>query len=206
MRVLPNMTVISPASPLEARKATFAAAQIYGPVYIRLGTTKEPEIYEGDYDFQAGRGVTLLEGSDVVLMATGSIVGDALMAARELHRQGITVRLINMHTIKPIDKEIIVKAAKEIGAILTLEEHNVVGGLGSAVGEVLLEQGPASVWFERMGVYDRFCNSYGSHQDLKAVYGLSKEDIKVRATLLYHKKMGVKSSRAYPAYRRVIRG
>ncbi|MFZ5644537.1 MAG: transketolase family protein [Bacillota bacterium] len=189
MRVLPNMTVISPASPLEAQKATVAAARIDGPVYLRLGTTKEPEIYENDYVFHVGRGVTLAEGKDLTIIATGSIVFDALQAVSFLNEKGISTRLINLHTIKPIDKEIILQAVEETGAILTVEEHSVIGGMGSAVAELLQENGCFNVVFQRMGLNDCFCTGYGSHQYLKEINHLSIVDIKEKAISLFQRKI-----------------
>ncbi|MCX8129914.1 MAG: transketolase [Clostridia bacterium] len=178
MRVLPNLTIFSPASPMEVRKATIEAAKMKGPVYIRLGTNKEPEIYNSDYDFIVGKGVRLLNGLDLAIITTGSIAYDVLQAASELREEEISVRVINIHTIKPLDKEIILKAAEETGRVITVEEHNINGGLGSAVAETLLEGGCSSIVFERMGLKDSFCKGYGSHQYLKSLNRLSKEDIK----------------------------
>lgn len=177
MKVLPGMTVISPADPLEARKATIAAAQIEGPVYLRLGTSKEPDVYQQDYDFTVGRGVKLNDGDDATIIATGSIVHDALQAVMELEEENISVRLINIHTIKPIDKEIILQAARETRAVLTVEEHNIEGGFGSSVADVILEGNGAPIKFKRLGVNDTFCSYYGTHQELKSRYGLAREDI-----------------------------
>ncbi len=188
MKVLPNMTIISPADPLEVKKATMAAAEMEGPVYLRLGTSKEPQVYQHDYDFSVGRGVKLKEGEDVTIIATGSIVHDALQAANELEKENISVRLINIHTIKPIDKEIILQAATETGAILTVEEHNIEGGFGSSVASVILEGNDAPIKFKRLGVKDTFCSYYGSHQELKSYYGLAKEDIITAAKYLYEQK------------------
>ena len=177
MKVLPNMTIVSPADPLEAKKATFAAAQIEGPVYLRLGTSKEPAVYQHDYDFTVGRGVKLKDGKDATIIATGSIVHDALQAVEELEKEKISVRLVNIHTIKPIDKEIILHAARETKAILTLEEHNIEGGFGSSVAAVILEGNGPPVKFKRLGIDDCFCSFYGTHQELKSHYGIAKEDI-----------------------------
>lgn len=188
MRVLPNLTIFSPASPMEVRKVTNAAAKIIGPVYIRLGTNKEPEIYDNDYEFEVGKGVTLLDGSDITLVCTGSITYDVLMAAKELREEGVLARVLNIHTIKPLDQDILIKAAKETGAIVTVEEHNVIGGLGSAVAEVLLENSDHSVVFERMGLKESFCTGYGPHKDIKALNGLSKEDIKKTAAAVLKRK------------------
>jgi len=188
MKVLPNMTIVSPADPLEAKKATFAAAQIEGPVYLRLGTSKEPAVYQHDYDFTIGRGVQLKDGKDATIIATGSIVYDALQAVEELEKGKISVRLVNIHTIKPIDKEIILHAARETKAILTLEEHNVEGGFGSSVVEVILEGNCPPVKFKRLGINDCFCSFYGTHQELKSHYGIAKEDIIREVINLYRQK------------------
>ncbi len=188
MKVLPNMTIISPADPLEAKKATFAAAQIEGPVYLRLGTSKEPAVYQHDYDFTVGRGVKLKDGRDATIIATGSIVYDALQAAEELKKEKISVRLINIHTIKPIDKEVILQAARETRAILTVEEHNIEGGFGSSVASVILEENDIPIKFKRLGVKDTFCSYYGSHQELKSHYGIAKEDIITEVKYLYEQK------------------
>jgi len=188
MKVLPNMTIVSPADPLEAKKATFAAAQIEGPVYLRLGTSKEPAVYQHDYDFTIGRGVKLKDGKDATIIATGSIVHDALQAVEELEKEKISVRLVNIHTIKPIDKEIILHAARETKAILTLEEHNVEGGFGSSVASVILEESDVPIKFKRLGINDCFCSFYGTHQELKSHYGIAKEDIIREVINLYRQK------------------
>lgn len=188
MKVLPNMTIVSPADPLEAKKATFAAAQIEGPVYLRLGTSKEPAVYQHDYDFTVGRGVKLKDGNDATIIATGSIVHDALQAVEELEKEKISVRLVNIHTIKPIDKEIILHAARETKAILTVEEHNIEGGFGSSVAAVILEGNGPPVKFKRLGIDDCFCSFYGTHQELKSHYGIAKEDIIREVINLYRQK------------------
>ncbi|MDD5680728.1 MAG: transketolase C-terminal domain-containing protein, partial [Candidatus Omnitrophica bacterium] len=139
MRTLPGMTIFSPADPLEAKKATIAAARIDGPVYLRLSTGGTPHIYKEDYEFNVGQGVTLKEGGEIAIISTGGILHDVLKAADELRRKGVFARVINIHSIKPVDKDIILKAAREIGAVLTVEEHSIIGGLGSAVAEVISE-------------------------------------------------------------------
>lgn len=196
MRSLPNMTIFSPCDSLEAGKATIAAAGIKGPVYIRLATGGSPVIYEEDYDFNVGQGVTLREGSDITIISTGCIVHEALRAVEELKKSGISARVINIHTIKPIDKEIILKAAYDTQAILTVEEHTIFGGLGSLVAEVLLEESPVSVSFKRLGLDNAFPSGYGSYQDMKEMNGLSKNDIVREAQCLHeckkHKKHGNK--------------
>jgi len=187
MKVLPNMQIVSPADSIESKKATFAIAEIAGPVYLRIGTRGEPTIYQDDYEFTPGKGVELKPGEDATIMATGSIVYDALMAAQELERENISTRVINIHTIKPIDKEIILKAARETGAILTVEEHNIEGGFGSSVAEVILEGNGFPVKFKRLGINDCFCSFYGTHQELKSHYGIAKEDI-IREVINLHRQ------------------
>lgn len=177
MRALPGMTIFSPADPLEARNVTVAAAAIDGPVYIRLSVGGTPKIYKDDYDFKTGKAVTLREGKDIALIATGGIVFDVLQAADELKAMGISVRVINMHTIKPIDKDIILEAARETKAIVTIEEHTILGGLGSAVAEVVLEGTKKSIKFKRMGLDGTFPEGYGTYQDMKELNGLSKKDV-----------------------------
>lgn len=191
MRVLPNLTIISPASPLEAYKATIAAAELVGPVYLRLGTNKEPEVYTSDYEFQVGKGVLLTEGEDITLIATGSIVYDVVQVANELRDKGIRARVINMHTIKPLDKEVVLQAAQETGAVVTIEEHNIIGGLGGAVAEVLLENCCNPIIFERIGLSDCFCHGYGTHEEVKAMNGLSKTDIFKKVMNVYGRKGGM---------------
>ena len=177
MQILPGMTVLSPADPLESSYCTEAALQIDGPVYLRLGTGGTPTLYEEDYDFQVGRGVTLREGQDLTIFATGAIVHETVSAVDRLSEKGVSARLINMHTIKPIDVDIIRKAAQETGAILTIEEHAVHGGLGTSVAAVLLENHTSPVRFKSMGLQDSFPVGYGSYQEMKELNGLSADDI-----------------------------
>ncbi|MCK5579916.1 MAG: transketolase [Candidatus Omnitrophica bacterium] len=177
MRVLPNMTILSPCDPWEARKLTVAAAEIDGPVFLRLATGGTPKIYDEGYGFKVGQGVTILDGEDVTIIATGGIVFEVLKAVEELKKKGISARVINLHTIKPIDKEIILKAAQETRTILIVEEHSIVGGLGSAVSEILQEEGKVLIRFKRMGLNNAFPQGYGSHDDMKEMNGLSKGHI-----------------------------
>lgn len=170
LRALPNLTIIIPASPLEVKKATKAAYEYEGAVYLRLGTNREPEIYEEDYEFQIGKAVTLREGTDITLIGTGSILKDVLDAAEQLQRENIGVRVIDMHTIKPIDRETIIKAVDETGKIVTVEDHNVIGGLGSAVAEVVAEYGKG-IRFRRLGL-DHFSNGYGTYMQVKEQNGI----------------------------------
>ncbi len=175
MRTIPNMVVINPADDIEARAAVKAAVLHDGPVYLRFGRLAVPVLYdEADYQFEIGKGVLLKDGTDVSIVATGLMVEPALEAAKSLEAEGISARVINIHTIKPIDKDILVKAAKETGAVVTCEEHNIIGGLGSAVAEVLCEEAPVPM--ERIGVRDAFGKS-GVPADLLKEYGLTAEDI-----------------------------
>jgi len=174
MRTLPGMTIFSPCDPLETKKITYAAAQIDGPVYIRLATGGTPKIYENDYDFQVGKGVILREGHDLTMISTGSIVYDVVQAADKLKSQGISARVVNLPTIKPIDSAMILQAAEETKNILTVEEQNLNGGVGSAVAEVLADHQMAPQ-FKRLGLQDSFSQGYGSYQDLKELNNLSQE-------------------------------
>lgn len=176
MKVLPHMTIISPADPMETGKATQAIKDIPGPVYLRMGTTKEPRIYAEDYEFVPGKGIILKDGKDITLIGTGSILHEALQAAALLDRQGISARVLNIHTVKPLDTEIIKTAALETKAIITVEEHNIIGGLGESIAAVILEEN-VPVKFARLGLRDRFCSGYGSHEYLKQKCGLSAADI-----------------------------
>lgn len=178
MRTIPGMTIINPADDVEARKAVFAAAEFDGPVYMRFGRLAVPTLFDESYDFQIGKGVQLAEGNDVTIVATGLMVGEAIKARELLANDGISARLINIHTIKPIDKEIIIKAAQETGAIVTTEEHNIIGGLGSAVCEVLAEACPTPVI--RNGVEDTFGKSAPALEVLE-YFGLTAEKIAAQA-------------------------
>lgn len=175
LRALPNLTIICPASPLEVKKATLGAYGYEGPVYLRLGTNREPEIYHKDYSFEIGKGVTVKEGNEIALIGTGSILKDVLDAAEKLEKEGIHARVINMHTIKPIDKEIIVKAMEETGKVITVEDHNIIGGLGSAVAEVIAESGKG-ILFKRLGLHD-FSVGYGTYTQVKEMNGIGIERI-----------------------------
>lgn len=179
MRSMPNMVVISPADAVETKHAVKAAIEHDGPVYLRLGRSGVPVLFdEADYKFELGKGVTLSEGNDVTIVATGIMVHTALEAKDILAGEGIKARIINIHTVKPIDKDIIIKAAKETGALVTAEEHNIYGGLGSAVAEVLVENYPVPL--KMVGVQDKFGKS-GKPALLMKEYGLTAEDIVEKA-------------------------
>ena len=175
MRTIPNMVILNPADKAESILAVEAAIKHDGPVYLRFGRLAVPEIFDRDtYKFEIGKGVEIVSGTDATIIATGLMVPEAMKAAEMLKEEGVSVRVINMATIKPIDKEIIVKAAKETGAIVTAEEHNVIGGLGSAVAEVLCEESPVPM--KRVGTQDVFGQS-GKPAELFEVYGLTAENI-----------------------------
>ena len=185
MKTLPNMKIISPSDPVESKLATFALAEIKGPVYFRIGTRGEPKIYDNEYKYQFGKGVVMREGSDATIIATGGIVYDAIKASEELQKENISVRVINIHTIKPIDKKIIIKSARETGIVVTLEEHHIEGGFGESVASVILEEDNIPVKFKRLGVKDTFCSYYGKHDELKSHFGIAKEDIVREVRKLY---------------------
>lgn len=174
MRTIPGMTVINPADETETKKAVFAAMELDGPVYIRLGRLAVPVIFGEDYGFCIGKGVQLRDGGDVTVIAAGLMVNEALSAYNILKAEGITARIINISTIKPIDREIIVKAARETGALVTAEEHSVIGGLGSAVCDVVCEECPVPVI--KVGVNDTFGHS-GSAAQLLDKFGLRAGNI-----------------------------
>ncbi len=174
MRSIPNMTVINPADSREAEQAVLRAAEYVGPVYIRLGRMAVEDVYDDSYVFELGKGVLLREGKDVTIIATGLMVQEALKAYDILKEDGINARVINIHTIKPIDREIIISAAKETKAIVTAEEHSIIGGLGSAVLEVLSDEYPVPL--KRVGVLDTFGES-GKPKDLLEKYKLTADEI-----------------------------
>lgn len=190
MRSIPNMTVIVPADTVETKKAVELAAKLPGPVYIRLGRKATGLVYEEDYAFEVGKAVTLRAGSDVTLVATGSYPVLAALAAHEaLKAHGISARVLNVHTIKPIDADALVAAARETGGLITVEEHSVIGGLGSAVAEVVAEHAPAKV--VRIGFADLFCEQVGDQQDLLQAYGVTAERL-VEAALQLVQSAGAK--------------
>ena len=175
MRTIPGMVILNPADHYEMRAAVKAAIEYNGPVYLRLGRLAVESVNNNDdYKFEIGKGITLRDGSDITVIATGLLVGEAVKAADALKDQGISVRVIDMHTIKPLDREIILKAAKETGKIVTAEEHNVIGGLGDAVASVLSEECPTPL--VKIGVNDEFGHS-GPAVDLLKQFGLCASHI-----------------------------
>lgn len=190
MRTIPNMTVLVPADATETYQAIKFAVDYNGPVYIRLGRMAVPDLFAEDYNFQHGKAVRLLEGTEATIVATGIMVHIAKEAAEQLKSEGYSIRVLNIHTIKPIDKEAIVEAAEQTGAIVTCEEHSIIGGLGSAVAEVLAENSPVPL--ERVGVADTFGES-GTPQELLKKYGLTVEDIIVAVKKVIARRTQIKN-------------
>ncbi len=178
MRTIPGMVILNPADGIEAKKAVHAAAKWDGPVYLRFGRLAVPMITDEADEFVIGKGKELIPGNDVTIIATGLLVNEAVIAAEQLKAEGISARVINMATIKPLDRDIVLKAAAETGAIVTAEEHNIIGGLGSAVAEVVCEGCPVPV--VRVGVNDTFGQS-GPAVELLKLYGLSADNLVVKA-------------------------
>ena len=179
MRVLPDMTVFVPADAVETRAAVMAAAEMDGPVYIRLGRSGVPVLHnENTFKFAPGRAVTLREGGDVTVIACGIMVAAALEAAEQLAGEGISARVLDVHTVKPLDVQAVVEAARVTGAVVTAEEHNIIGGLGGAVAEALVENYPVPA--RRVGVKDTFGES-GKPAELLEKYGLTAADIATAA-------------------------
>jgi transketolase len=188
MRVLPNMTVFAPSDAPQTRRIVELMATTKGPMYARVGRANAPVLYTKDTvgDIQIGKGMMLRDGSDLTLIACGTMVDQAVEAHEKLAATGISARVVDMHTIKPLDERIILKCAKETNGIITVEEHSIIGGLGSAVGEVLAEH-TAGIRFARIGVQDTFCES-GEPDELFEKYGLSAPHIVRKAKALLKKK------------------
>ena len=187
MRTIPGMVVLCPCDANEAREAVKAMIAYDGPCFMRNGRTALETVTDGfsNYKFEIGKGVTLVEGSDVTIIATGLMVQESLKAVELLKAEGISARLIDMHTIKPLDRELVIKAAKETGAIVTAEEHNIIGGLGSAVCEAICDECPIPV--VRVGVQDEFGRS-GEAGALLKLYGLTPENVAEKAKLAISRK------------------
>jgi transketolase len=185
MRSLPNMTVIIPADAVETDRVIRYIYEHGGPAYIRLPRLSGPVLFGTDYEFTPGKGVVMREGTDITIMAIGLMVDMAIDAAKELEKEGISARVVNMACLKPIDRELIVKCARETGAIVTAEEHSVIGGLGSAVASVLVQEHPAIQ--EMLAIPDVFGES-GESDELMEKYGLTKENIVLKAQVALKRK------------------
>lgn len=177
MRALPNMTVIAPADPIEAKLATKAIAEWLGPCYLRLGKANEPIVHDYIPNFQIGKSIMLRDGNDVTLIGTGGMVFNCLRAAEQLEISGISTRVVSMHTLKPVDKDVIISAARETKVIITVEEHTAFGGLGSATAEVLSQMNNRSIVFKPISLGESFCGVVGGQDYLRQIYGLSIEGI-----------------------------
>jgi len=177
MRALPGLMVVAPGDPVEARAATRAVIAYRGPCYLRLGKAGEPVVHQSTIDFELGKAICMREGRDATLISTGGILQNTVRAAERLAKEGIETRLLSMHTVKPLDTEAVLAAARETGAIFTVEEHSVLGGLGSAVAEVLAETDGIKVPFKRLGVPPGFSPHIGSQEYMLERHGLTDEAI-----------------------------
>ncbi|MBI5065386.1 hypothetical protein HZA97_04050 [Candidatus Woesearchaeota archaeon] len=187
MRALPNMTVIVPSDPSETRKAVIAAYQHNGPVYVRLGKNKEPDLKRYNYDtYQLGKAAVMREGKEIGIISCGPVMNEVLKAADELSKEGLESTVLNMHTIKPLDVEAIKKLADQVNVLVSVEEHNIIGGLGSAVSEVLAESGKGKT-FRRLGIRDTICHGVGSQEYHYKKQGINAESIKNTIKELYLK-------------------
>ncbi len=177
LRAFPGITIFSPACPSEVADVVKAAYEIDGPVYIRLGMSAEPEVYEHEHHFNVGKAEILRDGKDVAVFSTGSITSEVLLAAKKLEEQyGICASVFNVHTVKPFDSDAVLDAAKKTKLIVSVEEHNVFGGLGSSIAEVLAENNTSSI-LRRIGLNDCFAHGYGSIADVRKINGLDSDSI-----------------------------
>jgi transketolase len=177
MRALPGLVVVAPGDPVEARAATRAVIAYHGPCYLRLGKAGEPVVHQSAIEFQLGKAIRMREGKDATLISTGGILQNAVRAAELLEKEGIETRLLSMHTVKPLDTEAVLAAARETEAIFTIEEHSILGGLGSAVAEVLAEADGIKVPFRRIGLPSAFSPHIGSQEYMQERHGLTGEAI-----------------------------
>jgi transketolase len=177
MRALPNMTVVAPGDPIEARLATRAVVALDGPAYLRLGKAGEPAVHADEPSFTLGRAITMREGTDLALIASGSMLATADRIAAQLAEKGLSVRLLSMHTIKPLDRDAVVRAATETRFVFTLEEHSIEGGLGGAVAEVMAELDGPRALLKRIGLRPQFNQEVGDQKYLKSLHGLDEEGV-----------------------------
>ena len=180
MRAIPGMTIIAPADGHEAEQAIRAVAERPGPAYMRLGAFLP--VHEEDYSFQVGQAITLRDGSDAAIVATGTMVHPALQAHDRLKARGVEARVIDMHTVKPLDVTVVSRAVEETGRVVTVEEHSIIGGLGAAMAEVMAEMGAGRL--ARVGIRDVFCTEVASYPELCAIHGLTPEDIEAAVVSL----------------------
>ena len=177
MRAMPNLVVVAPGDPVESKLATRALVEHDGPAYLRLGRAGEPVVHTSAPAFELGKAITVRQGNDITLISTGGLLHEAVRAADALAERGFQARVLSMHTIKPLDTEAVLAAAEETDAIFTIEEHSVIGGLGGAVAEVLMEANPRSRYFKRIGLDGTFSSLVGDQDYLRAQYGLDAAGI-----------------------------
>jgi len=177
LRSLPNITLVCPSDPIETEKLTYESMKLKGPLYVRISRNNEPNYHDKEYDFKFGVADEIKSGSDISIISTGPVLGNVLDSYDVLKSKGYDISIINMATVKPIDKKAVLKCAKQTGNIITVEEHNIIGGLGSAVAEVLSENNCSDVNFKRLGVNDKFCEVHGTHEELQHEYGISSDSI-----------------------------
>lgn len=187
MRSLPEMVVLAPGDPAEAEGATEAAVRHPGPCYLRLGRAGEPKVHDGPIDFRLGKAIQVCAGADVTLISTGAMLKTAVETAALLRHGGLSARVLSMHTVKPIDAEAIIRAARDTQAVFTLEEHSIVGGLGGAVAEVLAESLDRPAVFKRFGLPPAFSTAFGSQEYLREQHGLAPESLARQVHLLLEK-------------------
>jgi transketolase len=177
MRALPQMTVLSPGDPMETEEAVRAAVTLQGPVYLRLGRAGEPIVHKDPIPFQVGKALMVRSGSAFTLIATGGILFTAVNVADRLAKEGTEARVLSMHTVRPLDVDAVLAAARETGVVVTLEEHSITGGLGGAVAEVLCESGLQGVFFKRLGLPSAFIKQVGDQDYLRRVHGLGEDEV-----------------------------
>ncbi|MGH7546733.1 MAG: transketolase family protein [Gemmatimonadales bacterium] len=177
MRALPNMVVVAPGDPIETAAAVLAVAARAGPCYLRLGRAGERNVHGDGVAFELGRAIMLRDGGDVTLISTGGMLERAMRAAERLDAEGVRARVLSMHTVKPLDADAVVRAARETGGIVTIEEHSVIGGLGSAVADALVDSGVPGVRFRRVALPAGFAAVVGSQDYLRDAYGLSEDAV-----------------------------
>jgi transketolase len=177
LRALPEMTVVAPGDPYEAREATRAVVAHEGPCYLRLGRAGEPTVHTSPVEFRIGKAIQVRSGDALTLISTGALLQTAVTVADRLESAGVSTRVLSMHTLKPLDVEAVLKAARETQAVITLEEHSIIGGLGGAVAECLAEEDHLKVPFRRLGIPPAFCGEFGSQDYLRSRSGLSPEGI-----------------------------
>jgi transketolase len=175
IRTIPGVTIINPGDPVTIKKAVHAMIKHVGPCYLKIGSPKMPVLYEEDVDFSLGKGIVIKDGSDVTLIGTGTVLSKAVAAAKLLEESGVSVRLIDIHTIKPLDRELILSAARETGKIVTVEEHFIAGGLGSAIAEICSQECPVKM--KMIGIGDHYASN-GPYEELLGKYGLQPDQIK----------------------------